>query len=110
MPTCTFLHRNFRIPIGPSIPLLPTFIVLITVRSLYMAPHPPMGCSVLGRRAEPLVRTQFPEHPPNLNFGANHQKKWIQHPQKPPIPFLSPHNPHHRDGFFWGGVKELEQS
>ena len=53
-----------------------------------------MGCSVLGRGAEPLVRTQFLEHPPTLNFGANHQKKWIRHPQKPAIPFLSPHNPH----------------
>ena len=26
-----------------------------------------MGCSVLGRGAEPLVRTQFLEHPPTLN-------------------------------------------
>ena len=34
-----------------------------------------MGCSVLGRGAEPLVRTQFLEHPPTLNFGANHLKK-----------------------------------
>ena len=68
-----------------------------------------MGCSVLGRGAEPLVRTQFLEHPPTLNFGANRLKKWIQHPQKPPIPFLSPHNPHHGGGF-WGGVKELEHS
>ena len=68
-----------------------------------------VGCSVLGRGAEPLVRTQFLEHPPTLNFGANHLKKWIQHPQKPPIPFLSPHNPHCRGGF-WGGVKELEHS
>ena len=62
-----------------------------------------LGCSVLGRGAEPLLRTQFLEHPPTLNFGANHLKKWIQHPQKPPIPFLSPHNPHCRGGFFWGG-------
>ena len=64
-----------------------------------------MGCSVLGRGAEPLVRTQFLEHPPTLNFGANHLKKWIQHPQKPPIPFLSPHNPHHGGGFWGGGSK-----
>ena len=64
-----------------------------------------MGCSVLGRGAEPLVRTQFLEHPPRLNFGANHLKKWIQHPQKPPIPFLSPHNPHCRGGFWGGGSK-----
>ena len=63
----------------------------------------PVGCGVLGRGAEPLVRAQFPEHPPSLNFGANHLKKWIRHPQKPPIPFLSPHNPHHRGVFFWGG-------
>ena len=70
---------------------------------------PFLGCSVLGRGAEPLVRTQFLEHPPTLNFGANHLKKWIQHPQKTPIPFLSPHNPHCRGGF-WGGVKELEHS
>ena len=71
----------------------------------------PLGCSVLGRGAEPLVRTQFLEHPPTLSFGANHLKKWIQHPQKPPIPFLSPHNPHCRGRFFWGGgVKELEHS
>ena len=34
-----------------------------------------LGCSVLGRGAEPLVRTQFLEHPPTLNFGANHLKK-----------------------------------
>ena len=64
-----------------------------------------MGCSVLGRGAEPLVRTQFLEHPPTLNFGANHLKKWIQHPQKTPIPFLSPHNPHCRGGFWGGGSK-----
>ena len=73
----------------------------------------PMGCSVLGRGAEPLVRTQFLEHPPTLNFGANHLKKWIQHPQKPPIPFLSPHNPHCRGGFWGGGQRvraQLEQS
>ena len=63
----------------------------------------PVGCGVLGRGAEPLVRAQFPEHPPSLNFGANHLKKWILHPQKPPIPFLSPHNPHHRGVFFGGG-------
>ena len=68
-----------------------------------------LGCSVLGPGAEPLVRTQFLEHPPTLNFGANHLKKWIRHPQKPPIPFLSPHNPHRRGGF-WGGVKQLEHS
>ena len=69
-------------------------------------PHNPlMGCSVLGRGAEPLVRTQFLEHPPTLNFGANHLKRWIQHPQKPPIPFLSPHNPHCRGGFWGGGSK-----
>ena len=73
----------------------------------------PLGCSVLGRGAEPLVRTQFLEHPPTLNFGANHLKKWIQHPQKPPIPFLSPHNPHHGGGFWGGGQRvraQLEQS
>ena len=72
-----------------------------------------LGCSVLGRGAEPLVRTQFLEHPPTLNFGANHLKKWIQHPQKPPIPFLSPHNPHCRGGFLGGGQRvraQLEQS
>ena len=71
-----------------------------------------VGCSVLGRGAEPLVRTQFLEHPPTLNFGANHLKKWIQHPQNPPIPVLSPHNPHCR-GDFWGGQRvraQLEQS
>ena len=82
-------------------------------------PHGPggllrfVGCSVLGRGAEPLVRTQFPEHPPTLNFGANHLKKWIQHPQKTPIPFLSPHNPHCRGGFLGGGQRvraQLEQS
>ena len=72
-----------------------------------------VGCSVLGRGAEPLVRTQFLEHPPTLIFGANHLKKWIQHPQKPPIPFLSPHNPHCRGGFLGGGQRvraQLEQS
>ena len=72
-----------------------------------------MGCSVLGRGVEPLVRTQFLEHPPTLNFGANDLKKWIQHPQKPPIPFLSPHNPHCRGGFWGGGQRvraQLEQS
>ena len=75
-------------------------------------PYEMMGCSVLGRGAEPLVRTQFLEHPPSLNFGANHLKKWIRHPQKPPIPFLSPHNPHCRGGFFEGGQRvraQLEQ-
>ena len=73
----------------------------------------PMGCGVLGRGAEPLVRTQFLEHPPTLNFGGNHLKRWIQHPQKPPIPFLSPHNPHCRGGFLGGGQRvraQLEQS
>ena len=72
-----------------------------------------VGCSVLGRGAEPLVRTQFLEHPPTLNFGANHLKKWVQHPHKPPIPFLSPDNPHCRGGFFGGGQRvraQLEQS
>ena len=72
-----------------------------------------VGCSILGRGAEPLVRTQFLEHPPTLNFGANRLKKWIQHPQKPPIPFLSPHNPHCRGGFFGVGQRvraQLEQS
>ena len=64
-------------------------------------------CSVLGRCAEPLVRAQFPEHPPSLNFGANHLKKWIRHPQKPPIPFLSPHNPHRRGGLFQGGGQRV---
>ena len=64
-----------------------------------------MGCSVVGRGAEPLVRTQFLEHPPTLNFGVNHLQKWIQHPQKPPIPFLSPHNPHCSGGFGGGGSK-----
>ena len=76
-------------------------------------PPAPLGCSVLGRGAEPLVRTQFLEHPPTLNFGANHLKEWIQHPQKPPIPFLSPHNPHCRGGFLGGGQRvraQLEQS
>ena len=71
-----------------------------------------LGCSVLGRGAEPLVRTQFLEHPPTLNFGANHLKKWIQQPQKPPIPFLSPLNPHRRGGFWGGGQTvraQLEQ-
>ena len=71
---------------------------------MYSAQHY-LGCSVLGRGAEPLVRTQFLEHPPTLNFGANHLKKWIQHPQKPLIPFLSPHNPHCRGGFLGGGSK-----
>ena len=64
-----------------------------------------VGCSVLGRRAEPLVRTQFPEHPPSLNFGANHLKNRFTTLKTPPVPFLSPHNPHHRGGFFWGGLK-----
>ena len=78
-----------------------------------LSPKKKMGCSVLGRGAEPLVRMQFLEHPPTLNFGANHLKKWIQHPQKPPIPFLSPHNPHHGGGFLGGGQRvraQLEQS
>ena len=72
-----------------------------------------VGCSLLGRGAEPLVRTQFLEHPPTLIFGANHLTKWIQHPQKPPIPFLSPHNPHQGGGFWGGGQRvraQLEQS
>ena len=62
-----------------------------------------MGCSVLGRGAEALVRAHFAQHPPSLNFGAHHLKKCIRHPQKPPIPFLSPHNPHRRGGFLLGG-------
>ena len=71
-----------------------------------LAPLPwAMGCSILGCRAEPLVRTQFPEHPPSLHLGAYHLKKWIQHRQKTPIPFLSPHNPHRRGGFFGGGSR-----
>ena len=50
-----------------------------------------MGCSVLGRGAEPLVTTQFPEHPPTLNFGANHLKKnGFSTLEKPPSPFF-PH-------------------
>ena len=79
-------------------------------RQLTMGARHLVGCSVLGRGAEPLVRTQSLEHPPTLNFGANHLKKWIQHPQKPPIPFLCSHNLHCRGGFFRGGVKELEHS
>ena len=43
-----------------------------------------------------------------------HLKKWIQHPQKPPNPFLSPHNPLRRGGFFLGGGQrvgvQIEQS
>ena len=69
-----------------------------------------MGCSVLGRGPGPLVRTQFPEHPRSLNFGANYLKKWIQHPQKPPSPFF----PHITlivgVALGGGGVKELEHS
>ena len=58
-----------------------------------------VGCSVLERGAEPLVRAPFPDQPPSLNFGANHPKKRIRYPQKPPIPFLSAHNPHRRGVF-----------
>ena len=47
-----------------------------------------MGCGVLGRGAEPLVRAQFVKHPPSLNFGANHLKKGIRDPQKPPSHFF----------------------
>ena len=46
-------------------------------------------------------------------FWGKPPKKWIQHPQKSPIPFLSPHNPHRRGGFFGGGQTvraQLEQS
>ena len=69
--------------------------------------YPPQsGCGVLGLGAEPLVGAQFPEHPPRLDCGAKHLKKWIRHPQKPPIPFLSPHNPH-RGGGFWGGRQRV---
>ena len=31
-----------------------------------------MGCSLLGRGPEPLVRAQFLKHPHSLNYGANH--------------------------------------
>ena len=85
-------------------------LALTSYRASYRAI---MGCSVLGRGAEPLVRTQFLEHPRTLNFGAHHLKERNQHPQKPLIPFLSPHNPHCRGGFWGGGQRvraQLEQS
>ena len=54
---------------------------------------PSMGCSVLGRGVEPLVRAQFLEHPPSRNFGANHLKKmdWAasKTPYPPPFPTQS---------------------
>ena len=51
---------------------------------------PMVGCSVLGHGAEPLVRTQFLEHPPSLNFGANHLKKMDSAPSKTPHPLSFP--------------------
>ena len=95
-----------KMPFTPS----STATILLIMNSGRFGPRIiSMGCSVLGRGAEPLVTTQFPEHPPSLNFGANHLNKGIRHPQKPPIPFLSPHNPHRHGVFLGGGVKELEQ-
>ena len=50
-----------------------------------------MGCNILGRGAESLVRAQFPEHPPSLNFGTNHlKKKGFSTLKNPPSPFF-PH-------------------
>ena len=39
---------------------------------------------------EPLVRAQFLEHQRSINFGAHHLEKWIGHPHKNPISFVSP--------------------
>ena len=58
-----------------------------------------MGCGVLGRGAEPLVRAQILEHPPSLNFGTL---------KNPPSPFF-PHTTLIVGVVFWGGG-ELEQS
>ena len=111
------LFVDFAIPIvmRPSMSFIKGLVIGAKIQCYDVIEPPPshLGCSVLGRGAEPLVRTQFLEHPPTLNFGANHLKKWIQHPQKPPIPFLSPHNPHHGGGFWGGGQRvraQLEQS
>ena len=75
-------------------------------------PHP-LGCSVLGRGAEPLVRTQFPEHPPSLDFGANHLKNGFSTLKNPPSPFF-PHITRIVGVVFFGGGQrvraELEQS
>ena len=108
-------HPRVAQPHSLTDPLLSLFDNNPNLQAIVLQLHDSdaLGCSVLGRGAEPLVRTQFLEHPPTLNFGANHLKKWIQHPQKPPIPFLSPHNPHRRGGFRGGGQTvraQLEQS
>ena len=68
----------------------------------------PLGCSVLGRCAEPLVRTQFPEHPPTLNFGANHLKNGFGTLKNPPSPFF-PHTTRIAGVFFGGEDKELAE-
>ena len=68
-----------------------------------------IGCSVLGRGAEPLVRTQFLEHPPTLSYGANHLKNGFSTLKKPPSPFF-PHITRIIGVVFLGGVKELEHS
>ena len=69
-----------------------------------------MGCSVLGRGAEPLVKTQFLEHPPTLNFGANNVKNKFSALKNPPSPFF-PHITLIVGVVFGGGrVKELEHS
>ena len=48
-----------------------------------------MGCGVLGRGAEPLVRAQFLEHPPSLDFaGKPPRKNGFGTIKKPPSHFL----------------------
>ena len=70
MPACAFPRRNFRIPIGPGIPLPPTFTVLIIVRSLNVALHPPVNC--LGRSHTPLYC--FPQRISLAIWAPHHQR------------------------------------
>ena len=71
-----------------------------------------MGCSLLGRGAEPLVRAQFPKHQQSLNFGANHLTNGFG-TLKNPESFFFPHTTLIVGVmFFWGPRvrAELEQS
>ena len=63
-------------------------------RKLYVIP------ACLGSGCEPI----------NLDSSSDSEakdpKNWIGHPQKTTLPFLSPHNPN-RKGGFWGGVQRV---
>ena len=64
--------------------------LLVGVRACGAGKCVPMGCGVLGRGAEPLVRAQFLEHPPSLNFGANQLKNGFGTLKTPPLSHFFP--------------------